>query len=415
MTRIPILPSLPRPNPIRANEPDSWASYTVRQRQPAILRQVLADNDYPPTIVARVRRYLDALPDMAFRPLTDQDAPDAAAWNGILQSVEGRSWLEAPWLVQEFAFYRYLLEAVGYFEPGSACGQDPYAVQKRQSLLEAAASIEKLARRSAGVPATGQMPWEELARHLALSLWGNQADLSMWPAGQAGGGPQHSADSVQAAHTLVDHRPTLRQWLRARSLPLGRLDIIVDNAGMELVSDLMLTDFVLGSGLAWLVRLHLKAYPTFVSDAFPRDVTETLAWLVAEGGEATRALGRRLSSLLRGGRLQLAENDFWNLPLAFWDMPGTLRAELSQADLVISKGDANYRRLFGDLHWPLTTPLDVVVGTVPGPLVALRTLKSELAIGLTPAQVRLLAATEPGWLTSGRWGVIQFLPAAATS
>jgi uncharacterized protein with ATP-grasp and redox domains len=411
MTNAP----LSRPRPIRANEPDSWAAHTVRQRQPEIVQQVLSDNAYLPATVARVRRFLEAFPDMPMRPLADEGAPDAGAWQGILQGVAGKSWLDIPWLVQEFAFYRYLLEAVGYFEPGPTQGQDPFAPQKRLALQGAARAIESLASRVPDPTAADLTSLAAFERHIALALWGNQADLSIWPAGGDGGGPMHLGDARQRAHTLVDHRPLLSRWLRANSLPLGRLDIIVDNAGMELASDLLLANYALRSGLAETVRLHLKFYPTFVSDALPRDVTETLKWLVNAEGEATRALGQRLETSLAEGRLEPVANEFWNLPLAFWDMPISLRAELGQADLIVSKGDANYRRLLGDLHWPFTTSLAVLADTVPAPFVALRTIKSELAAGLAPAQIRLVEAADPDWLTSGKWGLIQSLGMGATA
>ncbi|MBD3562999.1 hypothetical protein H6S82_29775, partial [Planktothrix sp. FACHB-1355] len=42
-------------------------------------------------------------------------------------------------------------------------------------------------------------------------------------------------------------------------------------------------------------------------------------------------------------------------------------------------------------------------------LVALRTLKSELAAGLQTAQIEMLNHQDPDWLTNGQWGVIQFV------
>jgi hypothetical protein len=81
--------------------------------------------------------------------------------------------------------------------------------------------------------------------------------------------------------------------------------------------------------------------------------------------------------------------------------------ELGQAALIVAKGDANYRRLLGDRHWAYTAPFEAIVGYMPAPLLAVRTLKSELAAGIAPAQVARAAAADPDWLISGRWGVIQ--------
>jgi hypothetical protein len=102
------------------------------------------------------------------------------------------------------------------------------------------------------------------------------------------------------------------------------------------------------------------------------------------------------------------EDWFWTSALEMWLMPGSLRAELSKSEMMISKGDANYRRLLGDRHWPFATNFADVVGYAPAPLAALRTQKSEVAVGLEPGQAETVAGQDPDWLVNGRWGVIQF-------
>jgi hypothetical protein len=93
-----------------------------------------------------------------------------------------------------------------------------------------------------------------------------------------------------------------------------------------------------------------------------------------------------------------------------WAMPDDLRILLAEADVVLAKGDANYRRALGDAHWPFTTPLADVVSYFPAPMVFLRTCKAEVIAGLSNAQVRELQQRDPAWLTNGEWGVIQFVP-----
>jgi Damage-control phosphatase ARMT1-like domain len=123
-----------------------------------------------------------------------------------------------------------------------------------------------------------------------------------------------------------------------------------------------------------------------------------------------RTLGARLHAYLRHKRLQVHTHPFWTSPLPMWEMPEDLRALLAEADIVMAKGDANYRRALGDAHWPWTTPLADVVSYFPAPLVFLRTCKAEVIAGLSSAQVHELHQRDPAWLTNGEWGVIQFVP-----
>ena len=50
------------------------------------------------------------------------------------------------------------------------------------------------------------------------------------------------------------------------------VDIVMDNAGFELFSDLCLADFLITTGLASVVRLRVKVHPWFVSDTSQKDI-----------------------------------------------------------------------------------------------------------------------------------------------
>jgi hypothetical protein len=242
---------------------------------------------------------------------------------------------------------------------------------------------------------------------LYLDLWGNQADLSMWPA-EGGGKPDHSDLDQARDFILVDDSVAIADYLMALEMPVERIDFMIDNAGFELVSDLALADYVLSSEIAATVRLHVKPHPTYVSDAMLKDVGATLDFFEADVSPAVRALGSRLKDHWTQDRLQVSDNFFWTSPFPGWEMPLGLRDELSQSRLVISKGDANYRRLLGDLDWPYTTPFTDIVPYFPVPILALRTVKAELACGLQPGQAARVAAQDPQWMLNGRWGMILF-------
>lgn len=371
------------PPPLRGSDPDSFARDTVVRRVPAIGRRVLAENDLAPAAARAVAALVAELPDAPIRPLEDDGAPDLALWDSYVAPLAGQTWLEVPWFFAETYFYRRLLEASGYFRPGSGHLADPFALQKRLGL-------EELARDPA-LPG----PTLGLAEAIHGALWGNQVDLSLWPAGE-GRGPG-------GAHLLADD--TAPAVALVAGLPRGaRVEIVLDNAGTELAHDLALAGALLARGLA--VTLHAKAHPTFVSDALAGDVRATLAWLAARPGPAG-ALGAGLGAALGEGRLALRDDWYWTSPLAGWELPEALRSDLARAGLVISKGDANYRRWLGDRHWPHTTPLAEALAYAPAPLLLLRTCKSEVVAGLDPARMAEAAAQDAQWLTGGRWGLIQ--------
>lgn len=179
------------------------------------------------------------------------------------------------------------------------------------------------------------------------------------------------------------------------------------------MTDLCLADYLLQSGAASSVVFQLKAHPTFVSDALAKDLMDTLRHLAGlprdERPECVAAAERWLG-YVEEGRWVLTEDLFWVQPSPMWEMPEALRAELAASALVFVKGDANYRRLLGDAHWPLDTPFPDVVSYFPAPVCALRTLKAELGCGMAPGRTAAAAAGDDQWMVNGRWGVIHFAP-----
>ncbi len=400
-------PKLPVPPPLRGADRGSFAEDTIKRRLPEIARRVLRENELPDTAastssgqaVTAIEMLIAEMPYALIRPLTDTHAPDFALWQSAIDRYRNQNWLEIPWFFAETYFFRRIIEAVDYFRTGI----DPYRQQKEEALVIGLTAVPDLARELVITPNAG---WQEelFRRLLSGALWGNQADLSLW-ATDDDEKPDHADDQARLAHLLVDDRTAVADRLYA--LDQMRLDILVDNAGPELLADLMLADYLLACGKAGQVHLHLKLFPTFVSDATPDDVIHTLNRLCAEPTEAVRLWGERLVQAQVDGRLQTHTHPFMTSPHPLWHMPDDLRRQLAQANLIISKGDANYRRALGDAHWPYTTPFAGVVSYLPSPTLFLRVCKSNVLAGLTPGQLTTLNEQDADWVTSGRWGVIQ--------
>ena len=188
-----------------------------------------------------------------------------------------------------------------------------------------------------------------------------------------------------------------------------RVDIILDNVGLELAYDLLLADFLIEQGLSQKIVLHAKVYPTYVSDVTILDIQHMIDHLAGMDSKLTSALGKRLRAHRETGRLELFAHPYWISPLPAWEMPPGLRQELGGADLLVSKGDANYRRWLGDRHWETTLPVQEIAAYRPAPLLLIRVLKSELVTGLKPGQAQEMDGRDPRWLFNGGWGVIQFI------
>ncbi|WP_313929932.1 damage-control phosphatase ARMT1 family protein [Microcoleus sp. FACHB-SPT15] len=404
-------PRLPIPPPLWMSEEGSFAHLTLTQRLPAIVRRVLEENNFPPTITQKLERLIQELPYGIVRSLQDDQGQDLAAWATYLEPFEGRRWIDIPWYFAEVYLYRRILEATQYFLPGEWQGVDPFEPQKRSSLEKVMHSIRDMSSQINTFVKTKldrEAEWNqtELITLLYFALWGNRIDLSLFPT-DAG---EHERSQIETyreqANILVDDTAILAE--RVASFNGVRLDFIVDNAGFELFCDLCLADFLLNTGTAGTIYLHLKAQPLFVSDAMVKDVHYTLEVLAADRDSKVQSLAHRLQEHIAQGRLQCCEHPFWTAPLSFWEMPEELHRDLAQSCLIFVKGDANYRRCLGDRQWAFTTSFHDIVCYFPAPFVTLRTLKSEIVVGLQLEQVEALNHEDPQWLTNGQWGVIQY-------
>jgi hypothetical protein len=399
------MPPEPLPPPLRGIETGTFTHYSITVRLVEIAERTLADNPLPEEDAAALRALTTEIPSSLIRAVREDLAPDAAKWEKYIGEQQGKNWLEVPWFFAEAYFYRRVLEATGYFQAGSGQGVDPFLKQKNGGLANAAEMIQRLARRlNLALDAGPSHQRDTLEALLQTSLWGNQADLSLWPA-ERGNHPDHSSLDKAGEFLLVDDTAAVTDTLLERP---RRVDFLSDNAGFELVMDLFLADYLLSSGLTSTIHFHLKQHPTFVSDTLAADVGETLAWLGQEPEPDSNRAAARLVQHIQGGRLRLDDHDFWTSPLAGWEMPHDLESDLAASQLVIVKGDMHYRRCLGDLHWPFTTPFDDILRYFPTPVVCLRTYKSEVACGLTSEQVETVRRTDPDWLINGRWGLIQF-------
>lgn len=421
-------PRLALPEPLRSATPGTWAHDTMSRRVDAeILARTVADNEewllQHPQVAEKVealRADLRAAAKLDY-PIKPPSSANAArleeyeqwcAW--LKPHVDlGETWLTSPWMVSEFYLYRRLMDCWGYWDEDSPGFQrDPFDAQKQAGLVSSTKSAEAMLARIPNLPATAE--GEQVA--FSMALWGNKMDLSLWPADASGENTDVFSGVLAAAHEnlLHDDSVALSTWCdELRQARGGTVDLIVDNAGFELVTDLALAQYLVQAGIANKVRLQCKSHPTFVSDALPKDVVETVAYyrqLDAKEFPAAQAAGKVWQSYLDSCTWECTQDNFWVQGAAMWKMPDKLYQHLQEtSDLAVVKGDANYRRLLGDLEWDYAAPFEDVVGAYfPCPVVALRTLKAELGCGMDKEQTDRASSLDENWLVNGRFGVVHF-------
>ena len=219
-----------------------------------------------------------------------------------------------------------------------------------------------------------------------ICLWGNATDLSLltnlsYEDIQKLQGSNARKESEK--NILVNDLPRAFEILNAAKQDKKerrRVDIVLDNAGFELFVDLVLAGYLLATGLATDVVLHPKSLPWFVSDVLPSDFAALLDAMrdpkafyeVGEDGKEPvplaedeaaniKFLFEHWSSLHSEGQIVLRPNRFWTHAGSFWRMPKVapeLFEDLKESELVVFKGDLNYRKVIGDvsqaLHFQIT-------------------------------------------------------------
>jgi damage-control phosphatase, subfamily III len=208
-----------------------------------------------------------------------------------------------------------------------------------------------------------------------ICLWGNKTDLSLLPNITHDQVQKLQGSKVRKAaekNILVNDIPKAFKALsdaRERSKGNIRVDIVLDNAGFELLTDMILAGYLLAAKLATNIILHSKTMPWFVSDVTPNDFGQLLNALqnaksffsegsngdppLTEGeSESLSFLFDHWTNLHVEGQLIVRPSDFWTEGGSYWRLPATaphLHEDLKESQLIIFKGDLNYRKLTADV------------------------------------------------------------------
>ncbi len=227
-------------------------------------------------------------------------------------------------------------------------------------------------------------------------------------------GPESKA--ALRTNVLADHSAALWDLLKLVSQHKPgegpkRIDFVLDNAGFEITSDLCLAEWLLSVGLADKILFHCKSIPWFVSDATKCDFSWTLEKMAAHENPAVAKLGKKWQLRVSDGTFVVTEHPFWTTSFeyaAMETMAPELYHQLSEAHLIIFKGDLNYRKLLADRNWHYTESFSIALGGFgPTNICALRTLKADLVTGLPPGAADKAATKNKDWMITGQYAVLQ--------
>ncbi|ORY72884.1 DUF89-domain-containing protein [Leucosporidium creatinivorum] len=371
---------------------------------------------------------------------------DITEYNAELESARSAGtplrWFNASWLYAECYMYRRVR---GLFASTSHWATfDCFASQKIEAFRSSSKGIHTLATAVAELVKKGKTD-DEAVLHadwqamLEVCLWGNATDLSLLTS--LTHEQIQELQSVERGSKFVLKDDFLKSWEHIKSLKDARIDIVLDNSGFELFSDLVLADWLLTlSPYASEVVFHPKLMPWFVSDVQPHDFTLTLSSLLdptffpstngatEEEKVALKEMVQRWQRYVDEGKFRLSTPldlqmgdkggelaDSWTTAYPYSDLPEkapALLAELQKSSLVIFKGDLNYRKLTSDANWSPTTPFETALGPLRGlfPLLSLRTCKADVCVGLAEGRAEELDQEDPKWRINGKYAVVSFVP-----
>lgn len=323
------------------------------------------------------------------------------------------TWFQTEWLFAECYLY-YMLHEI-FYTSKSFKQYDPFLAVKNESLLASSGAIRTLARllvetKEKNVPTEPEK--KELFNFFSkCSLWGNKADLSLSNGKAVGADDAFNNFNEMDSYILVNDLNSAYQVLKNKD---NTIDIILDNAGYELFNDLVFADFLIWSGIAKKVVFHGKNMPWFVSDVTTKDFVSIFSLLETKiKDENILTLVNSWREYLDDGKWEMKCEPFWTFPSDFSKMSSEapeLYKKLGLSDLVIFKGDLNYRKLMGDIYWEPTTSFQYALrGFEPTNVLALRTIKADTISGLPRGVAEELNATETNWMITGKYAVIQLL------
>ncbi|KAI0351611.1 DUF89 domain-containing protein [Trametes cingulata] len=404
----------------------------------------------------------DMARDRALKPIPEDGEALVDIYNTELERLaekQKNTWLTVPWLYSECYLYRLIRSF--FVQTKHWRDYDPFLAQKEATFQKSAKAIYQLATTMheleedketlASDPDNLKVIFKEM---IQMCLWGNATDLSMLTHMshediqrlQTVG---RDAQAARAEYILRDDQEKV--WDHLTSLAGktdSRVDFVLDNAGFELFTDFVFADFLVTyTPYVSKVVFHPKLIPWFVSDVTPPDFKSTTKSLLSpsffpqestpEGAPASESteesrshlfeMVKRWEAYIESGVFELSvpidsplgasdeKANFWTSPYPYWNMrelAPQLYDSLKGSNLVVFKGDLNFRKLTGDVQWPPSTPFETAIGPIAGsfPILSLRTNKADVIVAVDQEVADKLDKSGEKWRYNGKYALVLFRP-----
>ncbi|KAJ1028946.1 hypothetical protein NDA18_002965 [Ustilago nuda] len=421
----------------------SFAHETMGKRLPTILGKAVDDviktlnEEYEEEkvidlakCIERMHTLMDDLQNNSkLRPIVDDGEGDIPLWNKeIARFFRGKGFMNAPWLFAEAYKYRRLHECFSISKYWK--DYDVFFRQKCDTFSRLGTAVFELSTRFAepfayeeGANEGEKLKARELLFHelTQVCLWGNATDLSLLinmteediKNLQSTGGEHLAATEKNILGNHLD-----RLWKLVSNMKGGRIDFILDNAGFELYCDCVYADWLIQSGIANEIRFHGKRFAWFVSDVTRKDWDWLLNSMLygslfpkppmPKSNRSNRWVSAGKSTSVKdSGSTNNTPSGAQVTPSGPSPKKLLIFLHLADSNLVMFKGDLNHRKLTYDCQAPSDTPFDMALGPLASedgapPVASLRTIKSDVVVGVPGDVSSKLDNEEPGWRISGK-------------
>ena len=339
----------------------------------------------------------------------------------------------APFIDVEHAFYFYILDKLHdvpdeikkYMQDDTKGIFDPYKLKKRSSIEK---DIKRANRDKSRIIVclnaivrfmnddfdAGRTKSDLIEEIIRWSLDSNSYDLS-----QLRGMGWHETrlmeNDIKGAKGLLQYLYSLN---RGTELTINYL---VDNAGVEFFSDLVLGYALLNHPELHVKKInyHVNVLPIFVSDTIENDLEHTIKTVENAIKENIKEEDQNkfLSALSElndmfdkeKSQAEIIPDFIWNMPTAYEDIARKKEIYMNSETLLIIKGDLNYRRLCRDKTWHFKTKLEEITKYINSPTLVIRSFKSDLVLDYTRTRFNENTQKDKDWRGKGKYGIITFM------